>query len=134
MVLSARRTVEFFQANSSKFDTLVVQNISGFAQSVIEDEDCEEWPEDSPEMQHAAPEAWDAPSRKRLFKLETGRQMLWHLADTCLVHPISNFTNILLYLLKHEAQLICMRRYFYGKLKSFHLLGNISSLNKPVFY
>ena len=57
MLLSARRTVEFFEANSSKFDTLVVQNIGGFAQSVIEDEDCEEWPEDSPEMPYAAPEA-----------------------------------------------------------------------------
>jgi hypothetical protein len=57
MLLSARRTVEFFQANSSKFDTLVVQNIGGFAQSVIEDEDCNEWLEDSPEMQHAAPGA-----------------------------------------------------------------------------
>jgi hypothetical protein len=57
MLLSARRTVQFFEANSSKFDTLVVQSIGGFAQSVIEDEDCEEWPEDSSEMPYAAPKA-----------------------------------------------------------------------------
>jgi hypothetical protein len=44
MVLSAGKEREFFQANSSKFDTLVVQNIGKLCQSVIEDEDLRSGP------------------------------------------------------------------------------------------